>query len=151
SFIMFEATQYDSSGYLFTNPKFISLDPDATPGNIPLRGMRIGLNGAEPIVGQAYRMLDTAITDSNYSAATGQTLSTVGTIIPIEQGPQSDEFFLCFDQLGARSNVCSEFAPAVPRPPLLVPRPSDIGVRTFDQINATMASITGVKDRKSGV
>ena len=28
SYIMFEAAQYDSSGYLFTNPKFISLDAD---------------------------------------------------------------------------------------------------------------------------
>ena len=57
------------------------------PGSIPLRGMRIGLNGAEPHVGQAYRLLDTTITDANYSAATGQTLSTVGTIIGLEQGP----------------------------------------------------------------
>lgn len=144
SYVMFEATQYDSSGYLFTNPKFISLDPSATPGSIALKGMRIGLNGAEPIVGQAYRLLDVVISDSNYSAETGQTLSSVGTIIPVEQGPASDEFFLCFDQLGSRTNVCSEFAAAVPRPVLLTPRPSEIGVRTFDQINATMASITGV-------
>ena len=27
-YVMFEAAQYDSSGYLFTNPKFISLDAD---------------------------------------------------------------------------------------------------------------------------
>jgi hypothetical protein len=140
SFIMFEATQYDSSGYLFTNPKLISLDANAQ-GTVDLRGMRIGLNGAEPTVGQAYRLLD--LTGPN-AATVGQTLSAVGTIIPLEQGPQSDEFFLCFDQLGSRSNVCSEFSPAVQRPPLIVPRPSDIGVRTFDQINATMASITGV-------
>ena len=29
AYILFEAQQYDSSGYLFTNPKFISLDADA--------------------------------------------------------------------------------------------------------------------------
>ncbi|MGH8177082.1 MAG: LamG domain-containing protein [Steroidobacter sp.] len=151
SYIMFEASEYDSYGYLFNNPKFISLSATAMPGNIPLRGMRIGLNGAEPSVGQAYRLLDTAITDANYSTATGQTLSTVGTIIGVEQGPISDEFFLCFDQLGSRSNVCSEYASAVPQSFSDVARPSDIGVRTFDEINATMAAVTGVSPNDAGV
>lgn len=144
SYIMFEAAEYDSYGYLFTTPKFISLDPNAMPGNIPIRGMRIGINGAEPLVGQAYRMLDTAITDAEYSPATGQLLSSIGTIIGREQGPQFDEFFLCFDQLGTRSNVCSEYADGIAPSPVTVPRPSDIGVRTFDAINATFATITGV-------
>jgi hypothetical protein len=144
SYVMFEVTQYDSAGYLFTNPKFVSLDAAARPGNIPLKGMRIGLNGAEPHVGQAYRLLDITITDDNYSAATGATISSVGTIIGLEQGPLSDEFYLCFDQLGTRSNVCSDFAQGVPQARPFEPKPSDIGVRTFDQINATMASITGV-------
>lgn len=144
SYIMFEAAQYDSYGYLLTSPKFISLDPNARPGNIPLRGMRIGINGAEPLVGQAYRMLDTSITDATYSPESGQLLSSVGTIIGLEQGPASDEFFLCFDQLGSRSEVCSEYADGIAPSPVNVPRPSDIGVRTFDAINATMASITGV-------
>jgi hypothetical protein len=152
SYILFEATQYDSSGYLFTNPKFISLDPAAMPGSIPLEGMRIGLNGAEPHVGQAYRLLKTTIVDANYSAATGQTLSTVGTIVPLEQGPASDEFYLCFDQLGSRANVCSSFAAGVPSPVVDAPTmPSDIGVRTFDGINASMASITGVSPNTPSV
>jgi hypothetical protein len=106
--------------------------------------MRIGVNGAEPLVGQAYAMLDTAITDSTYSPTTGQELSRVGTIIGRELGPASDEFFLCFDQLGTRSNVCSEYADGIAPTPIDVTRPSDIGVRTFDAINATFASITGV-------
>lgn len=144
SYVMFEVTQYDSSGYLFTNPKFISLDAAAMPGSIPIEGIRIGLNGVEPPVGQAYRLLNTTITDANYSAATGQTLSTVGTIIGLERGPASDEFFLCFDRLGSRSNVCSEYVDAQMVNPLAVDRPSDIGVRTFDGINASLASMTGI-------
>jgi hypothetical protein len=144
SYVMFEVAEYDSAGYLFTNPKFISLSATAMPGSIPLKGMRIGVNGAEPLVGQAYRLLDTTVSDANYSAATGQTLSTVGTIIGREQGPQSDEFYLCFDQLGTRSNVCSEYADAVPQLPTDITRTADIGVRTFDEINATMAAVTGV-------
>lgn len=152
SYIMFEVTQYDSAGYLFTNPKFISLDSTATPGgDIPLKSMRIGVNGAEPLVGQAYRLLDTTISNTNYSADTGQTLSTVGTVIGLEQGPDSDEFYLCFDQLGSSSKVCSEYAEAVTSTPVLVDRPSDIGVRTFDAINATMASVTGVSPNNTKI
>ncbi|HEY7640426.1 MAG TPA: LamG domain-containing protein [Steroidobacteraceae bacterium] len=151
AYVMFEASQYDSAGYLFTNPKFISLDASAMPGSIPLKGMRIGVNGAEPQVGQAYRLMDTVIADANYSAATGQTLSTVGTIIGLEQGPASDEFYLCFDVLGTRSNVCSTYAQAVPPTFVNVPRPSDIGFRTFDKINATMAAVTGVSPNTAGV
>jgi hypothetical protein len=145
SFIMFEAAEYDSYGYLFTNPKFISLDPNARPGSIPLKGMRIGVNGSEPLTGQAYRLLDTVITDSAYSPAEGQLLSSIGTIIGREQGPEFDEFFLCFDQLGSRQNVCSELADGIAPAPVNVPRPSDIGVRTFDAINATFATITGIE------
>jgi hypothetical protein len=151
SYIMFESQQYDSAGYLFTNPKFISLDAAAMPGSIPLKGMRIGVNGAEPHVGQAYRLMDTVIADANYSAATGQTLSTVGTIIGLEQGPASDEFYLCFDTLGTRSDVCSTYAQAVPPTFVNVPRPSDIGFRTFDKINATMAAVTGVSPNTAAV
>jgi len=151
SYVLFEAAQYDSSGYLFTNPKFVSLDPAARPGNIPLKGMRIGLNGAEPQVGQAYRLLDTTITDANYSPATGAPISSVGTIIGVEQGPISDEFYLCFDQLGTRSNVCSTLAEGVPQARPFMAKPSDIGVRTFDQINATMAAITGVSPNNAAV
>jgi hypothetical protein len=151
SYILFETTQYDSFGYLFTNPKFISLDPAAMPGNIPLKGMRIGVNGAEAQVGQAYRLLDTAITNEQYSAATGQTLSTVGTIVPLEQGPTLDQFFLCFDQLGAQSNPCTPFTPGATPAPVYGPVVSDIGVKTFDAINATMASITGVSPNNAQV
>src|SRR5688572_10946062 len=151
AYILFEAQQYDSSGYLFNNPKFISLDSAAMPGSIPIRGMRIGINGAEPPVGQAYRLMDTVITDANYAAATGQTLSTVGTIIGLEQGPSSDEFYLCFDTLGTRSDVCSQYAAAVTPTFTDLLKPSDIGFRTFDKINATMSTVTGVSPNTAAV
>lgn len=147
SYVLFEAAEYDSFGYLFSNPRFISLDGAAMPGSIRLRGMRIGVNGAEPHVGQAYRLLDTTITDAGYTAANGFKLSDVGTIIAQENGPRGntpDQFFLCFDQLGSREEVCSDFANAVPTSEVDLPGSSDIGVRTFDAINATMASMTGI-------
>jgi len=151
AYILFEAQQYDSSGYLFTNPKFVSLDASAMPGSIPIKGMRIGVNGVEPQVGQAYRLLDTVIADANYSAATGQTLSTVGTIIGLEQGPATDEFFLCFDTLGTRTNVCSDFATGVAPTAVAVNKPAEIGFRTFDKINATMSAVTGVSPNTPAV
>lgn len=151
AYIMFEATQYDSFGYLFTNPKFISLDPAATPGNIRLKGMRIGVNGAEVQVGQAYRPLDMNITNEQYSAATGQLLSPVGTIVPVEQGPESDQFFLCFDALGTVTDACTTYTAGVRPARVLADESSDIGVKLFDAINATMASITGVTPNHADV
>lgn len=151
SYIVFEVSQYDSHAYLFNSPRFISLDPAATPGNIPIRGMRIGMNGAEPVIGQAYRNLDTAITDSLYTAAAGQSLSTVGTILALEKGPQFDEFFLCFDQLGSNSKVCSTDPAAIQPAVANVPRPSTIGVRTFEEMQATLAAITGISPNVTSV
>ena len=113
--------------------------------------MRIGENGIELPVGQAYRTLDTAISDSLYTPATGQPLSGIGTIVSLEKGPADDLFFLSFDVLGTHTNVRTEPAPLIPAPPPDVARPSDIGVRTFDEINASMAAITGVSPNTASV
>ena len=144
AYVLFESAQYDSTAYLFTNPKLISLDPAARPGSVTIKGMRIGVNGAEPAIGQAYRLLDTTITDSDYVAGSGAPISRVGTVIGLEHGPEADEFYLCFDQLGSKTDVCSQFSEGVATAFTPGTRPSDIGVRTFDAINASMASITGV-------
>ncbi|MCO6413152.1 MAG: LamG domain-containing protein [Thiogranum sp.] len=144
SYIMFEVAQYDSYSYLFNKPTFINLDPNTVPGNIPLRRMSIGINGHEVDVGQAYRTLDTAIDGSSYDPTTGQVLSDLGTIIPLENGPQLDEFYLTFERLGGSTNVVVEAWSTTPPP---VPQPaqtSDIGLRTFDEVNASMAAITTV-------
>ncbi|MFC4311224.1 LamG domain-containing protein [Steroidobacter flavus] len=152
AYIMFEATQYDSYGYLFTNPKFISLDGTAMPGSIPLKSMRIGVNGAEAPVGQAYRLIDTTINDQLYSAATGQLISSVGTIIPSEQGPDFDQFFLCFDRIGTRTDeACTRYAVGIKPDMVGSTGVSDIGVKLFDAINATMSSITGVPENNAKV
>jgi mono/diheme cytochrome c family protein len=151
AYVMFEVSEYDSYSYLFTSPKFISLDPNARPGSIPIRGMRIGINGAEPAVGQAYRTLDTTITDAGYTPAAGFSLSRVGTIIGLEQGPDSDEFFLCFDQIGTRQNACSADATPAPVPKVATVDGADIGVRTFDEISATFSALTGVPENNASI
>jgi hypothetical protein len=151
SYIMFEASQYDSFSYLFNKPTFISLNGTAMPGNIPIRGMRIGENGVELHVGQAYRTLDTAITDANYSPATGQQLSTIGTVVALEKGPADDLFFLCFDVLGTNQQVCSGDAAPVAPPSVTDPAEPDIGIKIFDDINASMAAVTGVSPTTASV
>ncbi|MCM2310690.1 MAG: LamG domain-containing protein [Steroidobacteraceae bacterium] len=150
AYILFEVSQFDSHSYLFDKPTFISLDPAARPGNIPIAGLRIGINGGEAAVGQAYRPLDTAITDSQYGPL-GQPLSGIGTVIGLEKGPDGDEFFLTFDVLGDRRNVRTDPVPLAPAPPPDVRRPADVGLRVFDEINATMSELTGVSTVRPAV
>jgi hypothetical protein len=150
AYVMFEVSQLDSYGYLFDKPTFISLDAAARPGSIPVAGIRIGVNGAEAAVGQAYRTLDTVVNDSNYGPG-GQRLSAIGTVIALEKGPESDEFFLTFDVLGDHTNVRTDPVPLTPAPPPDVLRAPDIGLRVFDEINATMSELTGVSTQSPGV
>jgi hypothetical protein len=150
AYIMFEVSQFDSYGYLFDKPTFISLDPAARPGTIAIAGLRIGENGAELEVGQAYRTLDTNVTDSEYGPL-GQRLASIGTVIALQKGPDADEFFLTFDRLGTHSNVRLDPVPLAPAPPADVRRPADIGLRVFDRINATMSTLTGVSAQTPAV
>jgi hypothetical protein len=143
AYVLFEVAQFDSYSYLFTKPHFLSLDESATWGGIPLEGMRIGLNGAEPRAGQAYKKLATTLASDAASEELGQPIADVGTIIELQKGPESDEFFLTFEVLGANTNVRTEPVPLVSAPVDLAPSP-DIGVRTFDELNASMSQITGV-------
>ena len=145
AYIMFTVSQYDSYSYLFYQPTFISLDPKVTASSIPsipVRGIRIGMNGNIPQVGQAYIPLNTTITSAGYTAH-GEVLSTVGTVIGLQSGPLTDQFFLTFDQLGSHTNVVVEPTPATP-PNANGPVVADIGVRTFAQINSTLSQLTGV-------
>lgn len=150
SYLMFEVAQFDSYSYLFQTPTFISLDGSAQPDNIPVMGIRIGINGEEAPVGQAYVNVDTMISSEQYTP-NGQRLSNVGTIVPLEKGPQNDEFFLTFEILGANTNVK---VPAIVPPP---PEPADldaasaIGLRNFEDITSTMSKITGISRYQNDV
>ncbi len=153
SYIMFEVSQFDSYSYLFYKPTFINLDPTVVPNGIAIQGMRIGVNGSVPVVGQAYSRLDTVIDGSNYTVAEGQPLSNLGTVIPLERGMQAgnpDEFFLTFEVLGTASQPFIEPTPSAP--PLIDPAPvPDIGFRTFEEISASMSALTGVSASNSAV
>ena len=142
SYIMFEMSRFDDYSYMFAKPTYVTLG-DARPGSIPIKGIRLGINGSEADIGQAWINVDTTLTAAAYTP-TGQQLSPVGTIFPLEKGPDSDEFFLTFDVIGANTNAMSRGGSYSPAP---VPTPdpaSDIGLRTFEEINNSMAEVTGV-------
>jgi hypothetical protein len=149
-YVMFTVSQYDSYAYLFNQPTFISLDPAATiTAPIPVQGLRIGLNGGVPQVGQAYIPLNTSVTAANYTPQ-GQILSPVGTVIGLQGGPLSDQFFLTFDVLGSHSHVVVEATP-IATPPAPGPVVADIGIRTFAQVNSTLSALTAVPAKDPNV
>jgi Concanavalin A-like lectin/glucanases superfamily len=145
SYVLFQVAQYDSYSYLFNQPKFISLDPKATiPSNFKISGMRLGVNGTLDTAAQSYATLNTTVTSSSYSAANGQLLSNLGTIVPLTLGPDSDLFFLAFDQFGSAVHAYVEpvIVPGAPVPTTVAS--PDIGIATFERFNNTLSRITGV-------
>lgn len=151
SYIVFEVQQFDDYSYLFNKPFFISLDSSAAPTNISLQGMRIGINGQEATIGQAYANIDMTLGGSAYVPGTGQAISDLGTLIALDKGADSDEFFLTFDVLG--SNTYARTPPATPTPaaPADLSEQALIGLRKFEEINATLSAVTEVPRTNSAV
>ena len=147
SFILFEVSQFDNYSYLFNKPTFVNLDPAFVPGSIQIKGMRIGINGKESFAGQAYANLDATVDVANgYNSTTGQELSSLGTVVALEKGSNSDVFFLSFEDFNGSTKAFPDILATVPADPVdpVAALESDIGVRTFAEINATMASTTGI-------
>ncbi len=157
AYMMLTVSQYDNYSYLFYQPTFISLSATGKPTtSIPVKGMRIGINGTIPLVGQAYTPLNTSITAAGYTAQ-GEVLSTVGTVIALESGPQTDQFFLQFDQLGTASDVIVDASPCPAGQTTcmqalnLGPAMADMGVRSFAQVNSTFSQLTGIPTTNASV
>ena len=158
SYVVFEAAVFDSYSYLFSEPYLYRLRAsdtasDAEPSSysgVLLGGMRVGINGKEPSVGQAFAKLSTTLESSLYTAEGGQVLSSIGTILPMESGSNSDEFFLTFERIGSYSDVRVEAAVS-PVAPAVSEQEPDVGLRNFAEINASMSKITGVPVTNSNV
>ena len=141
SYILFEVAQYDSYSYLFDRPHFLTLD-GSTPEGIPIEGLRVAMNGLEAPVGQTYATMNDTLSASQF-VELGQPLSSLGAVLPLEKGPENDEFFLTFDRLASSSYNRPDDPTLVITPVDLEPA-SKIGLRTFDEINATFSEATGV-------
>lgn len=147
AYILFQVSQFDDFAYLFEAPTFINLDRDWIPSSFDIRNLRIGINGKEAVAGQAFANLETTV-GPGYSADDGQQLSSLGTVIALEKGQDSDEFFLTFEFINGTASAFDD-PPGTPPVPSATPvshlgQISDIGLRLFDEINASIASMTGI-------
>lgn len=143
-FIVFQASQMDSFSYLFTEPYFISLNENPELNNIPLKGLRLGINGKLADVAQSFQTVDMVLDNSLYDSSTGQSISRLGTLIGLQKGPSDDEFFLSFEEIGSFTNVIVNAAPPSPAAPADGEAAPEIGLKTFDEVNASMSVMTGV-------
>ncbi|HEY6123564.1 MAG TPA: hypothetical protein VIV63_02845, partial [Steroidobacteraceae bacterium] len=98
----------------------------------------------EQHAGQAYVPLSTTIGGTSYTAGAGQLMSSVGTVMAIDKTVVDDVFFLSFERIGALSHTPAEPPLPTPATPADLEPESDVGLRTFDELNATMSQITGV-------
>ena len=144
SYIQVTASVLDNYAYQFTAPTFISLNPNATVNNVPIAGIRYGVNGAVQTSGQSWQMVNTMLGGSAYTAAGGQLLSKVGGIVAADKGPDSDVMFLTFDQLGSHSHPFVNTAAPAPTASYAGVSPAIGGVKFYGQVNAAMAQVTGV-------
>lgn len=151
-YIVFEVSQFDNYSYLFDKPLFVSLDPNFVPNNIPLKGIRIGINGRLAPAGQAYIAVNTVIGTSHGFVPgnhpdSGQLLLDRGTIIARENGADTDLFYLELDQIGTSPDRSATFIPSpVPAFAYTLDGAPQInaGWRTFDSLSYAFAQMTGV-------
>ncbi|MDX2410493.1 MAG: LamG domain-containing protein, partial [Woeseiaceae bacterium] len=141
SYILFEVAQYDSYSYLFDKPHFITLDGSA-PEGLRIKGLRVAMNGLEAPVGQTYATIDDFLSAQEF-VELGQPLSVLGAVLPLEKGPEDDDFFLTFDIL-SNDSYSRPNDPTLTISPVDLEDKSEIGLRTFDEINATYSEALGI-------
>ncbi len=141
SYILFEVAQYDSYSYLFDKPHFVTLDGSA-PEGLRIKGLRVAMNGLEAPVGQTYATMDDFLSAQEF-VELGQPLSALGAVLPLDKGPEDDDFFLTFDIL-SNDSYSRPNDPTLTISPVDLEDKSEIGLRTFDEINATYSEALGI-------
>jgi len=141
-YIVYEVSQFDDSSYLFNEPFFANINPNGGESNFDLQGIRLGINGKLAKIGQAFVNIDTPV--SGQFGNPYQSLSSIGSIIPLENGPDQDVFFLAFDDIEGQSGLRDDGISRSFSQLLTGEQSSDIAIRTFDEINATLSVLTGI-------
>ncbi len=140
AFVEMKVAQIDEASYLFAQPTFVG---DAT--DVAIKNIRIGVNGGVPVAAQPFRRIDTIVTQ------TGTELSPLGAVIPLELGPDNDQFHLEFEVLANQIGLAEIVPPSSPpAAPADVAEP-ELGLRSFSQINDTMSVLTGVDANQNAV
>ena len=143
TYIVFEVSQFDNYSYLFNSPAIVNLDNQTLPEAVNISGIKLGLNGKENPQGQAFSNLDVTISEAQ-ELADPLAISSLGTIIGLDKGAQNDEFFLSFETLGEFSNI-TVAGEVVITPELPAnTSSSDIGIKNFAELNATMSTLTQI-------
>ena len=157
SFVVFEAAEYDSYSYLFNQPYFARIytkqeagdgvPPECTTDekpaqstyNFSINDIRLGINGKIEPTGQGFQNLvvDEVTKDR-------QVLSTIGTIFNQQNGVNSDQFFLAFGEIAGKTGVYTKLTSITPSAPEPGEMPDQIGLRTFEEINASLETMTTV-------
>jgi hypothetical protein len=150
TYIVFEVAQFDNYSYLFSQPYLINLEGSALPSDLTIAGMALAMNGRELSGGQAWIRQSSSFS-SGTSLVEAQPISNLGTIIAAESGAASDEFFLSFGQIGQFSNVRSQLVYAEQQINVVNSSSSDIGIRPFAAINASMSQLTQVSPTNPAV
>ena len=133
AFIDMQTAQLDASGYLFAKPVFVS---DAT--GIAVKNIRIAVNDTVPVAAQPFRRIDTVVLQ------TGEELSPLGAVVPVQLGADTDQFHLQFEVLGNMLGMAETIPPSAPPMPAPDIVDSEYGLRTFSQLNDAMSSVTGI-------
>ncbi len=141
NYIQFEVSELDRYSYLFNKPIFMS----ATPNGFRVKNVQVAVNGQIPVAGQTWRNINTSITRKE------QPLFDMAAVISKDAGPETDQFAIVFEILGDKENVIVEEPPSTPVPLDILDTSPRAGVRTFEQVTHTMATITGVDANAGGV
>jgi len=140
AYIEMQAMQIDPAAYLFAEPVYVS---DAA--GVAIKNIRIGVNGIVPVAVQPFRRIDTVVMQ------TGTELSPLGALIPVQLGPDNDQFHLEFEVLGNQFGLAELVPSSSPPAPVPDEVEPELGLRTFSQVNDTMASLTGVDANQNTV
>ncbi|MGK0499584.1 MAG: hypothetical protein ACJAYG_001226 [Oceanicoccus sp.] len=151
-YIVFQVSQFDSSSYLFSQPRFVNINPEQADADIDfdLRGIYLGLNGQLARAGQGFVNINTGISGNSFTID-DDPLMSVGSIVPLENGPENDVFFLAFTEINGNNDQTP--TPVVGS--FVFNFASDvyaqIGMRSFDEVNQSFSEITGVPVDNSAV
>lgn len=162
-YIWMQASEFDDYSYLFADPKFITLNPDVNnPVSFEFSGMRVGINGQEVEVGQAFDNYGKpARLAVNTTAAPGEPvdLTTLapgmvsGSVFSKHISASTDQFFLTFEHFAGTDETVVRDTGLVAAPPLNY-APGDtfvVGLRTFAEISASMAQLVQVNQGAASV
>lgn len=141
SYLALEAAEFDKNSYLFAKPLFVS----GASSGVRIKSVLIAVNNKAQAAGQVFSAIDTTVT------APQQTLSRQAAVIAKDQGIELDQFTLVFEILGDKQNIIVEPVPTAPVNNTVIANLPDAGIRTFEQINTTMAALTGVSTSNAAV